>query len=130
MLIDSHSHLDMEDFDDDRSDVIDRAISGGLTNIITIGIDFGSSLTGMELAKKYNFVHATAGYHPHNASTCNPQGLERLAQIASEQKVVAWGEIGLDFYRRYSPRDDQLRAFQQQLGIAHDLNLPIIIHDR
>ena len=130
MLVDSHAHLDIRDFDNDRPDVIDRAVSGGLTNIITIGIDVGSSLRALELARKHAFIYASVGLHPHNANTFDSQELDSLAQIASDSKIVAWGEIGLDFYRRYSPRDDQLRSFQQQLETANDLDLPVIIHDR
>ncbi|MBW1902002.1 MAG: TatD family hydrolase [Deltaproteobacteria bacterium] len=130
MLVDSHAHLDIRDFDNDRTDVIDRAVSGGLTNIITIGIDVGSSLRALELARKHAFIYASVGLHPHNANTFDSQELDSLAQIASDSKIVAWGEIGLDFYRRYSPRDDQLRSFQQQLETANDLDLPVIIHDR
>lgn len=130
MLVDSHAHLDIRDFDNDRTDVIDRAVSGGLTNIITIGIDVGSSLRALELARKHAFIYASVGLHPHNANAFDSQELDSLAQIASDSKIVAWGEIGLDFYRRYSPRDDQLRSFQQQLETANDLDLPVIIHDR
>ncbi|MBW1829742.1 MAG: TatD family hydrolase [Deltaproteobacteria bacterium] len=130
MLIDSHAHLDIRDFNQDRSEVIERAVSGGLTHIITIGIDLDSSHSALELAGAYDFIYAAVGYHPHNAEACTPQALDSLVQIASDQKVVAWGEIGLDFYRSYAPRDAQFRAFQQQLEIANDLNLPIIIHDR
>ena len=130
MLIDSHAHLDMQDFGHDRSKVIERALEGGLTHIITIGIDLESSISALELSRKHDFIYATVAYHPHNARECVPQSLERLAQMASEPKVVAWGEIGLDFYRHYSPPDDQLKIFRQQLEIANDLNLPVIIHSR
>jgi len=130
MLIDSHAHLDIRDFDNDRTDVIERAVNGGLTNIITIGIDAGSSLRGLELAREHAFIYASVGLHPHNANVFDSQELDNLAQIASDSKIVAWGEIGLDFYRLYSPRDDQLRSFQQQLETANDLNLPVIIHNR
>lgn len=130
MLIDSHAHLDMQDFGHDRLKVIERAIEGGLTHIITIGIDLESSISALELSRKHDFIYATVAYHPHNARECAPQSLERLAQMASEPKVVAWGEIGLDFYRHYSPPDDQLKIFRHQLEIANDLNLPVIIHSR
>ncbi len=130
MLIDSHAHLDIKDFDKDRSKVIERAVNGGLTNIITIGIDLDSSRSALKLAEQYDFIYATVGYHPHNAEECDSQVLDSLARIASEKKVVAWGEIGLDFFRNYAPREDQFRVFKQQVEIADDLNLPIIIHDR
>lgn len=130
MLIDSHAHMDIQDFDDDRTEVFDRALKGGLTHIITIGIDLDSSRSALELARKYDFIFATVGYHPHNAKRCEPQWLDKLEQMASEPKVVAWGEIGLDYYRRYSSPKDQSRMFRRQLEIANDLNLPVIIHDR
>jgi TatD DNase family protein len=82
------------------------------------------------LSRNYSFIFATVACHPHNANECGPRALERLAELASEPKVVAWGEIGLDYYRRYSPPDEQLKIFTRQLEIANDLNLPIIIHDR
>ncbi len=130
MLIDSHAHLDIQDFDNDRAEVIDRAVNGGLTNIITIGIDLDSSLSAMEIARKHDFIYASVGFHPHNANKFDSKALDSLVQIASGNKVVAWGEIGLDFYRLYSPKDDQVRTFRQQLETAEDLNLPVIIHDR
>ena len=130
MLIDSHAHLDIGDFDHDRTEVIERSVNGGLTNIITIGIDLDSSLSALALAQQYDFIYASVGFHPHNAHGINPGDLDSLARIASDNKIVAWGEIGLDFYRLHSPKDDQLRSFQQQLEKANDLNLPVIIHDR
>ena len=130
MLIDSHAHLDIRSFDKDRAAVIKRAVDGGLTHMITIGIDLDSSQKAIELTEKYPFIYASVGYHPHNAEDCNPQALSRLAQMATKHKVVAWGEIGLDFYRNYAPKDDQFTAFEQQLGLARDLKLPVIIHDR
>ena len=130
MLIDSHAHLDMKDFDKDRSKVLERAKRGGIAHIVTVGTDLDSSSAALDLARKYDFIYSAIGYHPHNADVCNPQSLDKLAQMASEQKVVAWGEIGLDYYRGYSSPDEQLKMFLRQLEIAHDLNLPVIIHDR
>jgi TatD DNase family protein len=130
MLIDSHAHLDMQDFDEDRAKVLERAVKGGVTHIITVGIDLDSSLRALELAREHAFVYSSVGYHPHNALGCSTQGLDELARMASEQEVVAWGEIGLDFYRRYSSPNEQLKTFCRQLEIANDLNLPVIIHDR
>jgi TatD DNase family protein len=130
MLIDCHAHLDMEDFDSDRELVIERARQGGVTRIVTIGIDLASSMKSIEIAKKYDFIFATVGYHPHNAKEANIKDLEKLRDLASEAKVVAWGEIGLDFFRRHSSPDTQVQAFERQLNIASDLDLPVIIHDR
>jgi TatD DNase family protein len=130
MLIDSHAHLDMEDFDTDRDLVIKRALQGGVTRMVTIGIDLASSRKAIEIAKKYESIYATVGYHPHNAKEADPKDLEKLRTLSSEPKVVAWGEIGLDFFRRHSPPDKQVQAFERQLAIAFELDLPVIIHDR
>lgn len=130
MLIDSHAHLDMQDFGHDRSKVIERAIQGGITHIVTIGIDLESSISALGISRNHEFIYATVAYHPHKAKECAPESLERLAQMAFDPKVVAWGEIGLDFYRHYSPPDEQLKIFRHQLEIADDLNLPVIIHCR
>lgn len=130
MLIDSHAHLDMEDFDADRDLVIRRARQGGVERIVTIGIDLNSSKKAIEIAKKYEFVYATVGCHPHNANEADARDLEKLRDLASEPKVVAWGEIGLDFFRRHSSPDKQVKAFERQLDIAFEQGLPVIIHDR
>ena len=130
MLIDSHAHLDMKDFERDREATLDRALKGGITHIISIGTDLSSSIKALELANKYDFVFATVGYHPHNATDMDQGLLRELEKLVSEPKIVAWGEIGLDLYRRYSPPDRQMEAFTRQLEIATDLDLPVIIHDR
>jgi TatD DNase family protein len=130
MLIDSHAHLDMPHFDNDLEEVIERSAHGGLDHILTVGTDLESSLAAVKLAHKYNLVYAAVGYHPHNAQECDLKKLDKLAQVTSEPKVVAWGEIGLDFFRQLSPREDQLKVFSRQVEMANDLKLPIIIHDR
>jgi TatD DNase family protein len=130
MLIDSHTHLDMEDFDADRDLVIQRARSGGVARIVTIGTDLISSNKAIEIANKYQFVYATVGYHPHNAKEAQVRDLEKLRALVSEPKVVAWGEIGLDFFHRHSPPDSQVEAFERQLDMAFEQDLPVIIHDR
>ncbi|MGE5843214.1 MAG: TatD family hydrolase [Deltaproteobacteria bacterium] len=130
MLIDSHAHLDMDDFDADRDDVIERAVNGGVTRVVTIGVDLASSIKAIEIAKKYHFIYATVGYHPHNADGVDAGDLEKLRALVSDPKVVAWGEIGLDFFRRHSPPEKQVKAFERQLDIASEQSLPVIIHDR
>ena len=130
MLIDSHAHLDMEDFDADRDLVIRRARVGGVSHIVTIGVDLSSSRKAIEIAKKYDFVYATVGYHPHNAREADSGVLEKLQALTSEPKVVAWGEIGLDFFRRHSTPEKQVEAFERQLDMAFKQDLPVIIHDR
>lgn len=130
MLIDSHAHLDMKDYKNDIEEVLERALDAGVTHIIAVGIDIPSSLKALELAKKYDFVYSTIGYHPHNADNCDFDTLSELSKLASEPKVIAWGEIGLDFYRLYSPAERQIEAFELQLDMAIKFNLPVIIHDR
>jgi len=130
MLIDSHAHLEMDDFDADRDQVIKRAVQEGVARIVTIGTDLASSRKAIEIARKYGFIYATVGYHPHNADEADPRDLEKLRDLASEPKVVAWGEIGLDFFRRHSPPEKQVKAFERQLDIASEQRFPVIIHDR
>jgi TatD DNase family protein len=130
MLIDSHAHLDMEDFDADRDLIIERARQGGVNRIVTIGTDLASSKKAIEIARKYDFIYAAVGYHPHNAKEAIVRDLEELRDSAYQPKVVAWGEIGLDFFRRHSPPDMQVQAFERQLDMAAELDLPVIIHDR
>jgi len=130
MLIDSHAHLDAKDFDKDRDKVIKRAKQEGVEVIITVGVDLKSSLSAIEIAYKYEGVFAAVGFHPHNARIVSDQDMKTLIDKASDSKVVAWGEIGLDFFKNYSPKEDQIRIFDQQLRIASELKLPVIIHDR
>ena len=130
MLIDSHAHLDMEDFKDDLEEVLDRAANAGITHIITVGIDIPSSLKALELANRYDFIYSSIGYHPHNAENTNFKRLEELSRLALEKKVVAWGEIGLDFFRKRSSPEKQIEVFEQQLDMASQFNLPIIVHNR
>lgn len=130
MLIDSHAHLDMDEFSDDLESVIDRAVEGGIEKIITIGIDLESSVKALELANRYAFIYSTVGFHPHDADMVSDAHLDELKKLAKEDKVVAWGEIGLDFFRNRSQREKQIEVFSAQLEIAFDKNLPVIIHNR
>ncbi|MDY7035880.1 MAG: TatD family hydrolase [Thermodesulfobacteriota bacterium] len=130
MLIDSHAHLDMKEFNSDRQQILDRALKGGITNIITIGVDLSSSYEALELANKYDFIFSSIGFHPHNADKMDPSDLKALCELVSDPNIVAWGEIGLDFYHHRSPPDKQVDVFEQQLEMAAHFNLPVIIHDR
>lgn len=130
MLIDSHAHLDMKDFEGDLEEVIERALTGGVTHIITVGTDVSSSLKAMELADRYDFVSATIGFHPHDAKDADLRALDELGRLAGAPNLVAWGEIGLDFYRLHSPPERQIAAFEQQLEMADHFDLPVIIHSR
>ncbi len=130
MLIDSHCHLDMKDFDKDRDEVISRARKDGIVHMISIGIDVKSSESALALARQYSFISATVGCHPHDADECEAEDLKRLSLLATEPGVVAWGEIGLDYYRNYSKKENQRKIFQAQLDLARVAELPVIIHDR
>ena len=129
-LIDSHCHLDLPEFDGDRTEVIERAREAGVVHMITIGIDPASSAAAVDLAAGYDFISATVGHHPHDASRLAPQDLDRLKELAQSPQVVGFGEIGLDFFRNISPPKVQRRCFDQLLDLGLELGLPIIIHDR
>ncbi|MFQ6116666.1 MAG: TatD family hydrolase [Candidatus Bipolaricaulia bacterium] len=131
MLIDTHAHLDLPQFDRDRVRVIARAREEGI-QVITVGIDLGSSGKAVRLAKGYK-IHAAVGIHPHEAKRYagDLEGtLAKLEELARAERVVAIGEIGLDYYRDLSPREAQLRIFRAQLELAERLGLPVIVHDR
>ena len=130
MLIDSHAHLDMKQFDADRDQVIDRAVSNDVRYIISVGIDIKSSRNALNLTTYYPSIFATAGIHPHNADNANKDDLEQIALIAQHDKIIAIGEIGLDFFRNRSARKKQIEVFTQQLAVAISLDLPVVIHDR
>ena len=130
MWIDSHAHLEMDAFDPDRPQVIERAFDHGINRIITIGTDLDSSRKALALAKAYPNIWATVGVHPHDAASFNPGILPQLIKLAGEPKVVALGEIGLDFYRNLSPQKAQKETFRQLIHLAREAALPIIIHDR
>jgi TatD DNase family protein len=129
-LIDSHAHLDSSQFNADRDAVIKRARKAGLVAIVNIGADVVSSRAAVALSEKYKFIYATVGFHPHGAKDVTPRVLDELRALARHPKVVAIGEIGLDYYRDRSPRPVQRRVFAQQLELATELELPIVIHDR
>jgi TatD DNase family protein len=129
-LIDTHAHLDFAKFDADRPAVIERATAAGVAAIINVGTDLASSRRAVELAEQHEDIYAAVGMHPHDARKLDGTTLGALRELAKRPKVVAVGEIGLDFYRDLSPRDMQRRAFQAQLAWAAKLGKPVIIHDR
>lgn len=130
MLVDSHAHLQWASFDKDREEVIGRAREVGVECVVNIGFDVDGSRKGVELAERYRGLYATVGIHPHNASQFNDDVLDELRRLAGHAKVVAIGEIGLDYYRNLSPEMAQKRAFEAQLGLAEELGLPVVVHDR
>lgn len=130
MLIDSHAHLQWTSFDKDREEAVSRAREVGVKYIVNIGFDVEGSRKAVELAEWCEGLYATVGIHPHNASQFNDDVLEELRMLSGHAKVVAIGEIGLDYYRNLSPRTAQKRAFEAQLLLAEELGLPVVVHDR
>ncbi|HUX75745.1 MAG TPA: TatD family hydrolase [Anaerolineae bacterium] len=129
-LTDSHAHLDFPQFDADRDAVVERARGAGLVAILNVGADLPSSRAAVALADTYDFVYAAVGVHPHDAATVTLAVLDELRTLARHPKVVAVGEIGLDYYRDLSPRPVQRRAFADQLALAAELHLPVVVHSR
>jgi TatD DNase family protein len=130
MTIDSHAHLEMKEFDGDREAVIARATAAGLTAIITVGTTIPDCKKAVELARLHPPVYAAVGIHPHEVKRIDAGTYDALRVLAQQEKVVAIGEIGLDFFYDHSPREVQLRRFAEQLDLALELDLPVIIHDR
>jgi len=132
MYIDSHSHLDGPRFDPDRAEVIARARAAGVSTILAIGIGEGPGTLdcAVKLAAQYPFIYATTGIHPHEAAKAADADFAQLEQLARAPKVIACGEIGLDYYYEHSPRDIQKNVFIRQMEIARVARLPIIIHCR
>jgi TatD DNase family protein len=132
VLVDSHAHLDGKQFDPDRDQVIARAQEAGVENIVAIGNGDGPGTLdcGIRLAAKYEFMYATVGIHPHEAKLASEADFEDLRQLATRPKVIAWGEIGLDYFYQHSPREVQQQVFVKQMELAGSIKLPIIIHCR
>ncbi|MDA8440799.1 MAG: TatD family hydrolase [Peptococcaceae bacterium] len=130
MIVESHAHIDDQRFDVDREEVIARLRARGVGAVINVGYDLASSRKSLALAAKYPEIYAAVGIHPHDVSAVTEQEWEALASLARQPKVVAIGEIGLDYYRDLSPRAAQRDGFAAQLHIANDLGLPIIVHNR
>lgn len=129
-MIDSHAHYDDAQFENDRDDVIRQAVEAGVTHIINAGSDLMSSKLSIELSKRHREVFAAVGFHPHDASSCSEENLLAIEELSREEKVVAIGEIGLDYHYDFSPRDTQKEWFARQIALAAKLRLPIIIHNR
>lgn len=130
MLVDTHCHLDFESFDDDREAVLARAQEAGVLRMVNPGVDLASSQAALRLAERYPGVYAAVGVHPNDAAGWVDSSLEELRALAGRDKVVAIGEIGLDYYRDTTPRDLQKRIFKEQLDLAAEMGLPVIVHNR
>ncbi len=130
MLIDSHAHLEMSEFEKDLEAVLQRAKASGIQYIFTVGTEQKDWGRALEIANTHAWIFAILGVHPHNAKEVDDRTYTTLKTLCQGEKVRAFGEIGLDFFRNHSPRDIQVERFREQIGLARELNLPIVVHDR
>ncbi|MFO7154810.1 MAG: TatD family hydrolase [Caldicoprobacter oshimai] len=130
MLFDTHAHLEDERFDEDREQLIEELPEKGVAYVVNVGSTLETSRMSVELAARYPFIYAAVGVHPHEVSQMGSEDLDALETIAKSDKVVAIGEIGLDYYYDFSPRELQKEWFARQIDLAYSLGMPIIIHDR
>ena len=130
MLTDSHAHLEMPEFKKDLEAVIQRAKESGVEYVFTVGTEKKDWKRALEIAESHPSIYAILGVHPHNAKEIDYQTYPMLKELCRNEKVKAYGEIGLDFFRNFSPRDLQLTRFREQIGLAKELGLPVVIHDR
>ncbi|HWG59572.1 MAG TPA: TatD family hydrolase [Candidatus Acidoferrales bacterium] len=131
-IVDSHAHLEFPQFDEDCAEMLARARSAGVRTILAIGSATGPHLldAAIPFAEQHDWIYATIGIHPHEAQLATGAHLERLAALAAHPRVIAWGEIGLDYHYDHSPRDVQQQVFRRQLALARAAKLPIVIHCR
>lgn len=131
-LIDSHAHIDFPQFAEDREAMLQRARDAGVGTLLAIGTGPGPEKLDATLpyAETHDWIYTTVGIHPHEAKEVTPEHLDTLARLARHPKVIAWGEIGLDYFYDHSPRDVQERVFRQQMELARAAGLPIVIHCR
>lgn len=130
MYFESHAHYDDGRFKNDREEILNLLPSCGIDYVINVGCDMKSSRESIKMAEKYDYIYAAVGVHPHDAENMKESDLDELRQMSNHKKVVAIGEIGLDFYYDNSPRDVQRYWFKRQLEIVKELNKPVIIHSR
>lgn len=130
MIIDSHCHIHDEKFDTDRNEVIKRAQDGGISHLITIGCDIGTTEKACAMAESHDTIYFSAGFHPHEAKFLTEENYDILKKLAQHKKCVAIGECGLDFYYYHSSAEEQKTALIQQIELAHELHLPLVIHLR
>jgi TatD DNase family protein len=130
MFFDTHAHLNAEQYNEDLQEVIDRALSEGISNIVVVGFDRPTIEKAMELTKEYDFIYASVGWHPVDAIDMTEEDLLWIEELSSHPKVVALGEMGLDYYWDKSPKDIQQEVFRKQIRLAKKVKLPIVIHNR
>ena len=129
-IFDTHAHYDDERFDEDRDELLSSLFKGSVSHIVNCGCDLKSSLKTIKLSEKFDNLYAAVGVHAHEASDCTDEDLNKIAELYSHKKVVAVGEIGLDYFYDFSPRERQIEVFRKQIELANNLGLPVIIHDR
>jgi TatD DNase family protein len=131
-LIDSHAHIDFPQFAEDREAMLARARAAGVTKLLAIGTGPGPQKldAAIPYAEQHEWIYTSVGIHPHEAKDVTQQHLDQLAALARHPKVIAWGEIGLDYFYDHSPRDAQRRVFRDQMALAREAKLPIVIHCR
>ncbi len=129
-IFDSHAHYDDEKFETDRREILDGLFSDKVCGIINCGCDLKSSLMSVELANEYEGIYAAVGVHPHEAEDVADEDFSEIIKLLDKKKVVAIGEIGLDFHYDFSPREKQIEMFERQVKLSKELDIPIIVHDR
>ena len=130
MFVDSHTHIQLSQFDQDRDSVLERAGTAKVNTSLIIGFDLETSLGAIKLAEKYDNLYATVGMHPHDAKKLTPDILDTFRSKLEHPKVIAVGEIGLDYYQNLSTPEEQKDAFEKQLDLAEEMDMPIVIHNR
>ena len=130
MYIDTHCHLHFNQFNDDREKVIQRAIQNKIDAIITIGTDISTSKQAISLAEKFAIVYAAVGIHPNDSGEVKKDEIDKIEKLFNKDKIVALGEIGLDYYRLQASKEQQIKIFRQQIQLARKLQVPVIIHNR
>jgi len=129
-LIDTHCHIYYDSYKKDFNEVLDRAKANNIKKIICVGVDLKSSLKSIELAENHDMIHASVGYHPHESKEVGENYLNELEEMLNHKKVVALGEIGLDFHYNHSNKSIQIKVFKEQLELGKSLNKPVIVHNR
>ena len=130
MFFDTHAHLNAEQYNEDLQEVIDRALAEGISRIVVVGFDRPTIKRAMELAEQYEFIYASVGWHPVDAIDMRDEDLLWIEELAGHPKVVALGEMGLDYYWDKSPKEIQKEVFRRQIQLAKKVKLPIVIHNR
>lgn len=130
MIIDTHCHIQFKQLSHDIDGVIQRAYEAGVEKMIVVGCDIESTRSAIEVAESHDGIYAAVGLHPQDSKKMTEEMWQELKKMADHEKVVAIGETGLDFFKEYSPRDVQVRVFKQQIQLAKELDLPLIIHNR